>query len=341
MFLSSLVFLQLLLYLRRDECLKVNQGFVDMKNHMHNWSLEESFIVAVIVILVVSMGSSSMVEEEQYIWHFLTLTLFWILLRKTFKLYPPGKRERFDKNNNNSSSAQVCSLLVMFICGRIIRAWHQGGVNWTHLPDISKWLEQAGRNQIKAIRVVSVILVTSLSVFAFSRSRLNRIFSNSLQFLFLLSGFLVLQHIILYQDNLLLVSGHGATFSAQLIYAVLSIATSLSVLASPWLSPVSIWKQSTSKSQLAGSQSSKNQMIHLSRGLKESFYLIGWAYMISWSLLQLLLQQPINSMPVLLLLLQICAAMMYFASDGACQKPWVEVILSISHPNSNSFNPHQ
>ncbi|XP_048501959.1 uncharacterized protein LOC104895503 isoform X3 [Beta vulgaris subsp. vulgaris] len=325
MVLSSLVFLRLLFCLRRDEFLKVGQGSVDMKNNMHNWSLEETFIVAVIVILVMSMGSSSMIEEEQYIWHFLTSTLILILFHKTIKSLLLEGRDRLNKSNNNSRFSQVCSILVMFICGRILRAWHQGGVNWTHLPDISKWLEQAGSNQIKTIRVASGILVTSLSLYAFSRSRLNRFFSKLLQFFFLLSGYFVLHHIMIYQDNVLLVSGHGATYMAQIIYAVLSIATGFTVLASPWLSPVSIYKDSTSNSQLASSKAVKNQINHLSSGLKESFYLTGWAYMISWSLLQLLLQQPINSMPVFLLLLQISAAMMYFSCDGTCRKPWVEV----------------
>lgn len=325
MVISSLVFLRLLFCLRRDCCLKNNQGFVDLKNNMHNWNAEEIFVVAVIVIFVVSMGSSSMVEEEQYIWHFLTSTLVWILIRKAFKYLHLGARNNLNGSNYNSRSSQVWLILVMLISGRIIRAWHQGGVNWTHLPDISKWLEQAGSNQKKAIRVVSGILVTSLSLFAFSRSSSNRFFSNLLQFFYLLSGYLVLHHIVIYQDNVLPVSGHGATFMAQIIYIVLSIASGFTVLASPWLSPVSICKESTSNSQLMGSQSVRNQIIHLSKGFRESTYMTGWAYVISWSLLQLLLQQPINSMPVFLLLLQISAAIMYFSNDGACRKPWVEV----------------
>ncbi|XP_057541503.1 GPI ethanolamine phosphate transferase 2 isoform X2 [Amaranthus tricolor] len=324
MVLSSLIFLRLLFCLSSARSLNENQGSFDCKKSIHHWSLEEKFIVAVIVILVVSMGSSSMVEEEQYIWHFLTSTLFWILLRKTIKSLPLGERDKLNKSNDNFRCSQVFSVIVMLICGRIIRAWHQGGVNWTYLPDISKWLEQAGSNHIKAIRVASGILVISLSILAFSRSSLNRVFSSLLQLIFLLSGYLVLQHIMKYQDNGFLASGHSATFMAQTIYTVLSIATGFTVLASPWFSAVFICK-SASNRLLAGSQSAKNEIIHLSRGLKESFYLTGCAYMISWSLLQLLLQQPINSMPVFLLLLQISAAVMYFSCDGVHQTPWVEV----------------
>ncbi|XP_021841060.1 uncharacterized protein [Spinacia oleracea] len=321
MVLSSLVFLRLLFCLRIEECLKENQGCAEMKS----WSLEEIFVVVVVVFLVVSMGSSSMVEEEQYIWHFLTATLFWIIIRKVMKSLPLGDQDRLNKSSYNSRFSQLCSILVMLICGRIIRAWHQGGVNWTHLPDISKWLTQAGRSQEKAIRVLSVISVTSLSLLAFSKSRLNKLFSNLLQFFFLLSGYLVLQHVMIHQDDEFLVSGHGATFMAQIIYAVLSIVTCFTVLASPWLSPVTTCKESASNRQLDCSQSVKNRMISLSKGLNESAYLTGWAYVISWSLLQLLLQKPSNSMPVFLLLLQISAAMTYFSSNGAYRKSWVEV----------------
>jgi ethanolaminephosphotransferase len=49
---------------------------------------------------------------------------------------------------------------------------------------------------------------------------------------------------------------------------------------------------------------------------RDSSYLIGLAYIICWCLLQLLLQQPINSMPILLLLVQILSSMLYFSCSG-------------------------
>ena len=294
-------------------------------NIVQNWSLEELFVVAVIIILVTSMGSSSMIEEEQYIWHFLTTTFFWILFRKTIQILPLGDGDSLNKGHSSSRYRQVLALLVILISGRIIRAWHQGGVNWTQLPDISKWLEQAGSRWIKAIKVLSGILITSLSLFAFSTSRLNRCFILVVQLFFLLSGCLVLQHAIKYQDNNFLASGGGATFFAQIIYAVLGIATCFVAVASPWMFPSYIHVNSSSNGQSPASQIAKNQMVHLLGGLKESSYLTGWAYMLSWSLLQLLLQQPINSMPILLLLLQTSASVIYFLNDGVARKTCVEV----------------
>ncbi|KAL1107458.1 hypothetical protein V6Z11_D03G045700 [Gossypium hirsutum] len=59
--------------------------------------------------------------------------------------------------------------------------------------------------------------------------------------------------------------------------------------------------------------------------LRDSLYVIGWAYVLCWCLLQLLLQQPINTTPILLLLLQILAGTLYFARSGTHHKEWVEI----------------
>ncbi|XP_074308511.1 GPI ethanolamine phosphate transferase 2 isoform X2 [Silene latifolia] len=314
MVLSSLIFMRLLFYLRMEEDRQWNQGVVGLRD-VHNLRFEEFFVVAVIVILVVSMGSSSMVEEEQYIWHYMTSTLFWILMRKTMK-FLPGVVQKSYKGNVRSRFLQMWSILVVLVSGRILRAWHQGGVNWTYLPDISKWLELAGNEWIKMIEVVSGIFVTSLSLFAFSGSRLSKSVILVVRFFILVSGSLVLLHVIKYEGNIFVASNHGATSIVQIIYTLLSTATCIAVLASPWLFSVSSLGESCASKQISG---------HLRAGLKESSYLIGWVYMLSWSMLQLLLQQPINSMPVVLLLLQICASMIYFVNNEECRKPWVEV----------------
>ncbi|KAJ7953527.1 GPI ethanolamine phosphate transferase 2 [Quillaja saponaria] len=59
--------------------------------------------------------------------------------------------------------------------------------------------------------------------------------------------------------------------------------------------------------------------------LKYSLYVIGWGYIFSWCLLQLLLQQPINSVPLLLLLVQILASILTFAVSGQHHNWLVEV----------------
>lgn len=45
-----------------------------------------------------------------------------------------------------------------------------------------------------------------------------------------------------------------------------------------------------------------------------------------WCLLQLLLQQPINAIPVLLILLQIISSVIYFSLEKSLHRQWVQVV---------------
>ena len=46
-----------------------------------------------------------------------------------------------------------------------------------------------------------------------------------------------------------------------------------------------------------------------------------------WCLLQLLLQQPINAIPVLLILLQIISSVIYFSLEESLHRQWVQVVV--------------
>ncbi|CAI0419815.1 unnamed protein product [Linum tenue] len=75
MALSCLIFLAILICMQREVSPSIK--------HMHKWCLQEIFVLSVVFILMtMSMGSSSLVEEEQYIWHFVTMTSCLLLLRK-------------------------------------------------------------------------------------------------------------------------------------------------------------------------------------------------------------------------------------------------------------------
>ncbi|KAL9274496.1 GPI ethanolamine phosphate transferase 2-like protein [Drosera capensis] len=203
-------------------------------------STEEVFAVIAVLILALSMGSSSMVEEEQYIWHFITSTFSILLLRRAVKCIPTGREKSLGKVENGRSSTQIFCIFVLLIVARIIRGWHQGGVNWTYLPDISKWLEKAGSSYLKSIQLFSLILLIGWNLLAFSSSTSRRSFTVLVKLSFFCSGLLVLQHLLKYQDDALAASSYGATLVTQIIYTVLAISTFITVLASPWLASVSI-----------------------------------------------------------------------------------------------------
>nr|POE82034.1 gpi ethanolamine phosphate transferase 2 [Quercus suber] len=295
MMLSCLILLSLIFFFYKEVYNTKMQQCFDSKYSMHTWSLDETFVLGVILILVVSMGSSSMVEEEQYIWHFVTSTLNMLLLRKMMQsLLVEASRSLFRLYKGNKKIAfQMCSIFVLIISGRTLRGWHQGGVNWTYLPDISKWLENAGSNHVKSIQLVSGLLMISLCLFALSLSGSRRKISLVVGFSFLMFGLLVLQHIQKYQDNIFASSNYNATLLVQIIFA--------------------------------GSVPIEIQNEYPLLELKNSLYLIGWAYLFCWCLLQLLLQQPINALPMLLLFVQILASLIYASNGGVHHKQWVEI----------------
>ncbi|XP_057968422.1 GPI ethanolamine phosphate transferase 2 [Malania oleifera] len=323
--LSCLALLSILFALYREVYIRDNQCFSELST-MHGLQLDETFSVAIILILVISMGSSSMVEEEQYIWHFVTSTLYLIFFRKVIQSLPERTEQSsfsMAKEQIKRKYCQMCSIIVLLISERILRGWYQGGVNWTHLPDISKWLEQAGNEFIKLIQLASGVLLTSLSFFSLS-SRLKREFIPLMGLTFFTSGILVLQHIMKYQDPTLAASDYGATLMAQIIYTVIGISTTGTVIALPWLMPVSDTYSSCYFSSTFISSGTQNVSLLLV-GLREFTWVIGWAYVFFWCLLQLLLQQPINSVPILLLFVQIWASMLYYSISGPLHKQWVEV----------------
>ncbi|GMY12101.1 GPI ethanolamine phosphate transferase 2 isoform X2 [Fagus crenata] len=328
MLLSCLILLSLIFSICKEVYIREMQQCFDSIYSMHTWSLDETFILGVILILVISMGSSSMVEEEQYIWHFVTSTLNLLLLRKTMQSLPVEKLRslfRFYKGNKKIAF-QMSSIFVLIISGRTLRGWHQGGVNWTYLPNISKWLLKAGSNYIKFIQLVSGLLMISLCLFALSLSGSRRKIIWVVRFSFLVLGLLVLRHIMKYQDNTFVSSSCSATLLVQIIFAGLGIATIGTFMALPWLMPICITKMDSSHhSFMSASVPIEIQNKYPLLELRNSLYVIGWAYMFCWCLLQLLLQQPINSLPMLLLLVQILASMIYSSYSGVHHKQWVEI----------------
>lgn len=251
-------------------------------------NLEEVFILAVLLILVISMGSSSMVEEEHYIWHFMVSTFYLLLLFKTVKSFS------FSKGLNSLGEYRIGSIFLLLISGRLLRGWHQGGVNWTYFPDISKWLEQAGGSYVKWIQLISSFLVIGLGLFTLFRTGSNRKSVRIQAFVFSICGFLILLHAWRYKGDMF-GTDNGATVTAKVIYLLLSISAGGGALVLPW----SMLKKDKSFLAVAG----------------DCLYLIGSAYVLCWCLLQLLLQQPINSGPILLLLIQILASSCLSSKD--------------------------
>ncbi|KAE9613326.1 putative Type I phosphodiesterase/nucleotide pyrophosphatase/phosphate transferase [Lupinus albus] len=322
---SCLILLRLVFIIHKDVSAG---GTQDLDNYMKPWKSDEVFILFGIMILVISMGSSSMIEEEHYIWHFLTSTISLLFLRKAMQSFECDKAHGFlssIKTTNYISGCQMCLVFLILCAGRILRGWHQGGVNWTNLPDISKWLEQAGSRYINLIQIASCVMIIILGISVLyltgSKTKVKMMIGSGL----LMSGFLVLHYFMKYQD-MSFSYNKDAIVSIQIFYSILGITTVTAVLVLPWVMPIKTPEMCSTRNSYI-STSVPVEILNMTPilVLKDFLYVVGCVYITSWCLLQLLLQQPINAMPVLLLFVQILASMLTFSFSGSHHKQWVEL----------------
>ncbi|XP_031116362.1 GPI ethanolamine phosphate transferase 2 [Ipomoea triloba] len=317
MLLSCVMFLGLLFFLCQEFFVEEKRSLRHVNTSLNSWFLDEMLILFIIIMLVISMGSSSMIEEEQYIWYFFTTSFYLVVLRKIMQ----SVTSQTVQNTHNMTESykrrymQISLIIVVLLSGRILRGWHQGGVNWAHLPDIAKWLEQAGSTYIKLLQMVSVVLVISINLVSLLWVKWSkRKYAMAVALIYSFPGLLVLLYVTKYQDLTFTVSSFEATLMAQIIYAVLIISAVGTTVFVPWLMPL--------KNHISLSSISQNSF---SMVVRDSSYMIGYIYIYCWCLLQLLLQQPINSVAFLLIFMQIFASIWHFSNSNHLFRQWVEV----------------
>ncbi|VAI50262.1 unnamed protein product [Triticum turgidum subsp. durum] len=285
-----------------------------------------------------SLGSSSFVEEEQYIWHFLTSTLYLIFLMKTVQsmlketnstVVHRSEANMFRRNSSSylasykltpgqQDGCKLYTVLIVLVAGRILRAWYQGGINWVHFPDISKILTQSDSSIVKSLQSISVLAVVVLYSVSLMLLRTRRILIIGLWLSHLSCGLLVMLHIWKSQVDTSTPINHSTTSIAQIFYVIASISVTCTFLLSPWIFPTH-----SKEAEPTSSSGSNPEKAH---GLNHSVFLTGVTYTMFWCLLQLLLQQPINAIPVLLILLQIISSVIYFSLEKSLHRQWVQVV---------------
>lgn len=304
-----------------------------------HWHLDEVFILTGIFLHVISLGSSSFVEEEQYTWNFLTSTLYLIFLIKTVQSMLKGSSstlvhragESSDRNNCSYATSheltpgkrdgyKLCTVLIVLVSGRVIRAWHQGGINWVHFPDISKLLVQADSSIIKFLQTISVLAVVALYSVSLMLLRIRSKVVVGVWLSHISCGLLVLLHVWEDQINTTLPINHSTTSTARYFYVIASVSISATLLASPWIFPVY-----STEAKPASSSDSNSVKDADSYGISSSVFLTGITYTTFWCLLQLLLQQSINAIPLLLIFLQTVSSVAHFSLDKTLHKQWVQV----------------
>ncbi|CAN6465242.1 unnamed protein product [Victoria cruziana] len=346
---SSILFI-LLVKLHNDSTQKMLNS-CSHESDSFKGRLVEKFTAIGILMHVFSLGASSLVEEEQYIWHFLSSTLYILFLRRAVQ-FPPGRTFPFIEKQchalcsnkyficffdsqsslwvSPSDYCQIFLIVMVLISGRILRGWHQGGVNWTTLPDISKWLERTGSFSVQVIEIVSMSLLVVVGSFCYSRVKLRTPLFGLVRLLIYVSGLLVLLCKATYEKQTSIGSHYWGTFIAQVIYATVISVILIVALVSPWTIP--IVNQGTSMDAALGpfSATLPGLPAWFHHAANDCLYATGCTFVIYWCLLQLLLQQPENSGPIFLLLLQLLASLNYFSSARTHNETWVEGLSSYS-----------
>ncbi|TVU28907.1 hypothetical protein EJB05_20445 [Eragrostis curvula] len=329
-------------------CLFKRQSLSQLEHHSdsylgRHWHLDEVFVLTGIFLYVVSLSSSSFVEEEQYTWHFLTSTLYLIFLIKTVHsllkesssaLVHRAEGKSCDRNEFSYATSyeltpgkrngfKLCTVLIILVAGRVIRAWHQGGVNWVHFPDISKLLAQADSSVVKTLQILSVLAIVALYSVSLMLSRARSKYVLGVWLSHISCGLLVLLHIWESQINTSQAVDHSTTSIAQIFYVVAAVSITGTALVSPWIFPL------YSKGEEASSSSRNPQTAMHSHCISNSVFLTGITYTVFWCLLQLLLQQPINAIPLFLIFLQAISSIVHFSLDKTLHKQWVEVVAMV------------
>ncbi|XP_063311577.1 GPI ethanolamine phosphate transferase 2 isoform X2 [Pelobates fuscus] len=152
------------------------------------WSEMDILLLMGTLGYVLSMGSSSLIEEEHQTWYFLVNTLCFALAQDLCRKYFIVKKEKAHSLSHKSEEIEgVCikeelqlkmlPLLAHFlkdnekliallspwailICCRLLRTLNQTGVQWMHRPDFGHWLTSSDHKaELSFLVAVSLVMI--------------------------------------------------------------------------------------------------------------------------------------------------------------------------------------
>jgi ethanolaminephosphotransferase len=95
---------------------------------------------------LISLSSSSFIEEEHQVWYFLWLTFAVVILYELccalFSKKPLVSIYKIHSIEKPKSGRLLLNWLGLLFLHRVLRKWNQTGDKWASLPDIGDWLIQ-------------------------------------------------------------------------------------------------------------------------------------------------------------------------------------------------------
>ncbi|KAG8373430.1 hypothetical protein BUALT_Bualt11G0023500 [Buddleja alternifolia] len=176
---------------------------VDFKKSLHlshKGHLDEIFIVATIFVLILGMGSSSMIEEEQYIWHFMTSSMYLILLRRTIQTITSCSHLAYYIIGILSLHLLSLVLVVIIYCIYVI-GWFQNPSWLLHYTFISHVQIMIGKAFIFLFELDYCILFYLLFIVEFMATSIRRSNQLSVSFQVYNCSHFVLPSLFVYQHR--------------------------------------------------------------------------------------------------------------------------------------------
>jgi ethanolaminephosphotransferase len=297
-----------------------------------DYSFEKLIAVGGVCIHAGSLASSSFVEEEQYTYHFLVSTLSIVLLRRALQ------QPRIQKDTSGTFSrggggcaVRVLAVAVILLCGRLLRAWHRSGVNWTHLPDIAKWLETVNVQIPITLRYAALLLATTSSCLLILSPSRRHLLRKLIACCLCLSASLIFVYVDSQSKQVPTLFGSTSypdqvpTLLARLVFGILGNTALLAVTLLPWIEP--LWWNGDKTAACSPSQEIKRmgEGFAVETVVNSTLQSTGRVLISCWCLLQVLLQQSINAGPVALLLVQLLATVVFFGHRSNSYELWFQV----------------
>lgn len=356
------------IYQAKSLATKDGQTYLLEQNQHGGFVVEKIVAIGGICIHAGSLASSSFVEEEQYTWHFLVCTISLIILRRILQLRNSSNPTKICQQPNQSPSCnstpdidvlhklasnetlspatkstrqgmlehalEVAGILLL---GRLLQAWHRGGVNWTHLPDIARWIEAASIGVSVSIRYAALSFVTITSIVLILSPAPRALFRRVIALSICLSASLIFIYVRLTSAGRTSSVDALHTLAARAVFGVLGITALCALVISPWTVPLHLQNTRHEKSERYSSgetnegmhsNKSENFFVHfpLEFAVHSAMYTVGSVYVSCWCLLQLLLQQSVNAGPVALLLGQLVVTVLLFQKGCIPYNHWFPVI---------------
>lgn len=312
-----------------------------------DFSFQKLIAVGGVCIHAGSLASSSFVEEEQYLYHFLVSTLsvgflrhalqqprqlFQGLTQRQVQAVEGGKTSKKDTGDKVScgdgdNAVRVLAVVMILLCGRVLRAWHRSGVNWTHLPDIAKWLDTVDVQIPILLRYAALVFATASSCLLILSPSRRHLLRKLLACCLCLSATLIFVYVDSESDQVPTLFGSTSypdqvpTLLARLVFGILGSTAVLAVTLLPWIEPLG-WDRG--KTTVCFPKR-KWEDFPVETGVSSALQSTGRVLISCWCLLQLLLQQSVNAGPVALLLIQLLATIVFFRPRGNNHELWFQV----------------